>query len=295
MTEAVEFGGRILDSSLLTLGEGPTFDPATGTAWWFDIIGKTLHELHLSSGSKRQHTLPFLASVLAHIDGERQLVASEDGLFIRDIASGKLEPYVEFEPGKPGNRSNDGRVHPSGALWIGTMGKKAEDGAGAIYHIARGTVTRLFERISIPNAICFSPDGTTGYYTDTADNRLMRVALDPATGLPVGDATVLVDGNDRPGGFDGAVCDADGTIWNARWGAGQLDRYAADGRLISSFDIPASQVTCPAFIGDNARRILVTSAHEGMDDAARAEDKLAGATFEAGMDVNGVFDTPYKL
>jgi sugar lactone lactonase YvrE len=67
----------------------------------------------------------------------------------------------------------------SGALWIGTMGKKCrKTGAGAIYHVARGTVTLLFPDITIPNAICFSPDGAAAYFTDTvtgtADARCYR-------------------------------------------------------------------------------------------------------------------------
>ncbi len=73
----------------------------------------------------------------------------------------------------------------SGTFWIGTMGRRAERGAGAIYALHRGEIVRLFPNISIPNAICFSPDGATGYFADSAENVLYRVALDPGTGLPI--------------------------------------------------------------------------------------------------------------
>ena len=135
-----DFKGSVLDATQMHLGEGPAFDPITGKLCWLNILGKELHELDISSGQKAVHALPFMASVVARIDEKRQLLASEDGLFLRDRATGELSFHADFEPGKPGNRSNDGRVHSCGALWIGTMGKKAEDGAGGIYHVASGVV-----------------------------------------------------------------------------------------------------------------------------------------------------------
>lgn len=289
------FSGKILDKTALQLGEGPTYDAATDTAWWFNILGKELHELQLTSGRKTVHKLPFMASVLARIDDERQLIASEHGLFLRQIATGELTLHADFEPGMPGNRSNDGRVHTSGALWIGTMGKSAEDGAGGIYHVANGTVTTLFDNISIPNSICFSPNGTTAYYTDTKVNKLMSVAVDPATGLPIAKPSVLVDASDDEAGIDGSVCDKNGDIWNAKWGAGSVARYSASGQLLERYSVPGLQTTCPAFIGKNADRLLVTSAFDGMADAGLAPDALQGATFDLGIEVNGVHDFAYRL
>ncbi|MDI7861524.1 SMP-30/gluconolactonase/LRE family protein [Rhizobiaceae bacterium n13] len=295
MTEVFEFRGRVLCEARLMLGEGPTYDPATDTTWWFNIKGKELHELHLTSGRKTVHPLPMMASVLARIDSARQLIASEDGLFLRDTATGALTPHAKLESDVLGNRSNDGRVHPSGALWIGTMGKHAEDGAGAIYHVAKGVVTRLFDSISIPNAICFTADGTIGYFADSKANVLKKVALDPATGLPTAKPEVFLASPPSGIEFDGAVCDADGYIWNASWNGSGVDRYAADGTHVAHYKVPARQTTCPAFIGAAADRLLVTSAWADMDDAARAADPLAGATFELGIPVKGIFDRPYIL
>jgi sugar lactone lactonase YvrE len=293
MTSAYNFEGQILSSSLCALGEGPAFEAATETLWWFDILGKALHQLHLPTVSETVHHLPFMGSVLAPIDADRQLLASDKGLFIRDRATGELSLYRELEPEKPGNRSNDGRVHPSGSLWIGTMGKKSEDGAGAIYHVAKGVVTKIFDNISIPNSICFSPDGATGYYVDTRVNRLMRVPLDPNTGLPKGEPSVLVDQHGQPGGIDGSICASDGTIWNARWGEGAVDHYGADGTHLSRHLLPARRTTCPVYIGDG--RLAVTSAWEGLDDAARAADPLAGALFEIATPIRCEPEPAYRL
>ncbi|KKX28381.1 SMP-30/gluconolactonase/LRE family protein [Rhizobium sp. LC145] len=295
MTPVHTFDGKILSSTLCNLGEGPSFDPDTDTLWWFDILGKTLHELDIASGEKRAHALPFMGSVLARIDSSRQLIASDEGLFIRDRATGALSPYVQLEIDKPGNRSNDGRTHPSGSLWIGTMSKRSETGAGAIYHVAGGVVTKLVENISIPNSICFSPDGSIGYYVDTRVNRLMSVPLNPATGLPVGEATLLVDTSGEPGGMDGSVCDLDGHIWNARWGAGAVDEYDTSGRRLARHLLPAKNTSCPVFVLEGAGRLAVTSAWEGLDEAGRAADPLAGALFELDIPIRGAADPTYRL
>ena len=85
-----------------------------------------------------------MASALARIDAERQLISAEDGLYIRSILDGRMTLHRSLEADKPTNRSNDARVHPSGTFWIGTMGRNAEAGAGAIYALYRGEISLLF-------------------------------------------------------------------------------------------------------------------------------------------------------
>lgn len=276
------------------LGEGPTYDVVSNTAWWFDILERRLFESRLGSLETIVHELPVMASALGKIDNRRQLLAADDGLYIRSIDDGSLTLYLPLEADNPLTRSNDARVHPSGTFWIGTMGRKAETGAGAIYALHNGEVTRLFGNISIPNAICFSPDGATGYFTDTRDNVLRRVALDPATGLPIGEPSALYV-HRGVGGLDGAVVDAEGVIWNARWGGGCVDAYSPEGERIRTVRVPAKQASCPVFVGLDFSRMLVTSAYEGMDAAARAADPEHGRTFLLNMWAQGLPEPSVRL
>ena len=295
MTGRTAFSGSRLDAPAAMLGEGPTYDPHTGTAWWFDIVGKKLFEYALETHAVKIHDLPVMGSVLARVDGERQIVATETGLHLRHVASGAMQLVTPIEADNPVTRSNDGRVHPCGALWFGTMGKNAEDKAGSIYHVARGVVTKLYPDITIPNAICFSPDGTAAYFADTDAARLMRVPIDPATALPAGEPAVFFDHTGGDGGLDGAVCDADGTVWNARWGAGCIDAYSPEGKRIATLEAPASQTSCPAFVGGNADRLLVTSARQGLSQEQLAADPDAGSTFLLDYPVRGRFEPDYIL
>jgi sugar lactone lactonase len=273
-----EVAVRVLDEARCHLGEGPTYDAASDTAWWFDILEKRLHQARLADGTVGVHTLPFMASALAFIDDRRQLVAADDGLYVRSVSDGALRLLSPLQADNPATRSNDGRAHPSGTFWISMMGRKAEPGAGAIYAFHAGELTQLFSAITIPNAICFSPDGTIGYFADTRSNLLNRVPLDPATGLPTG-APQTLHTHSGPGGLDGAVVDAEGRIWCAIWGGACLHAYSPEGDVVRRVGLPARQPSCPVFVGADFRRVLVTSAYENMDDAARAADPQHGRTF----------------
>jgi sugar lactone lactonase YvrE len=276
------------------LGEGPTYDAATDTAWWFDIVERRLFEVRLDTGRTTIHSLDVMGSALGRIDAHRQLLVADDGLYIRDTVNGQMALYRPLEADNAATRSNDARVHPSGTFWIGTMGRQAERGLGAIYALHRGELLRLYDHITIPNAICFSPDGTVGYFADTGKNVLFRVDLDASTGLPHGEPAALIIRRGG-GGIDGAVVDADGLIWNARWGGGCIDVYSPQGEHLRSLRVPAQQSSCPAFVGRDFSRLLVTSAWQDMDDDAKRADPDHGRTFVLDVAARGRPEPNVKL
>jgi sugar lactone lactonase len=277
----------VLSHDICHLGEGPSFDVTSQTLFWFDILGRQLHELRMADGRKQIHDLPFMASAVAAIDGDRQLIVAEDGLHVRDRNTGRLMRRVAVDADNAATRTNDSRVHPSGALWFSTMGKKAERHAGAIHYYREGVLMTLQSGMTIPNSICFSPDGRIAYFTDTVENHMMRVECDPKTGMPVGEPKTFIDSSAEPGGLDGSVCDGDGQIWNARWGASSLDGYSPDGIRLRSITLPVTQPTCPAFCGTGLGDLAVTSAWEHMDDATRTRDPEAGKTFVVSLGLRG--------
>jgi sugar lactone lactonase len=284
----------ILSAERCHLGEGPTYDAATDTAWWFDILERRLFEARIETGAVIVHALDRMASALARIDAARQLIVAEDGLYVRHLADGRMELFASLEADNPRTRSNDARVHPSGTLWLGTMGRQAEPRTGAIYALHRGQISRLFADVTIPNAICFSPLGEIGYFADTATNVMYRVPLDASSGLPRGDPAPFI-AHRGIGGLDGAIVDADGLIWNARWGSGCVDVYDAAGNRLRSLRVPARQSSCPAFVGRDLSRLLVTSAWQGMDAAERASDPEHGRTFILDAAVRGRHEPDVRL
>ncbi|MER9741769.1 SMP-30/gluconolactonase/LRE family protein [Mesorhizobium sp. M0187] len=280
----------VFSDHVCELGEGPSYDPATDTLFWFDIVNGLLLEQGVTSGARKVHELGQMASAIAIVDDNRQLIATETGLHVRDVSTGKLTLHTAIEADNALTRSNDSRVHPCGAFWVGTMGKGEEKGAGSIYWFFKGELRTLYTGITVSNSICFSQDGTIAYYTDTATGLLMRVACDPATGLPIGESKVFVDHRSSKGYVDGSVVDRDGVLWNAVWGGKAVKAYAPDGTLLREIATPAGQSSCPAFVGAKADRLAVTSAWKGKDDKQRKLDPQAGMTFLLDIPVNGRFE-----
>lgn len=285
----------IFSDLVCVLGEGPAAHPELERLFWFDIRGKRLLERRFDTSGTTVHDLPFMASVMAVIDADRQLIVSETGLHVREMRTGRLTPHTPIEADDDKTRSNDGRVHPSGALWFSTMGKNAETGAGSLYWFFRGEVRKLRGDLSIVNAICFAPDGGVAYFADSPKRTIWRIKTDPLTGLPTGEPQVFVTMPATDGVPDGAVTDAHGFLWNARWGGGSLDCYGHDGRRVRSVALPATQTTCPAFVGAAADRVVVTSATQGMNAATLAAEPLAGQTFILDIAVAGRFDPPVRM
>lgn len=286
-----------LNAGRCELGEGPNYDRHSNTAWWFDIVDRKLLEHQFNSGMTVTHELPCMGSVIARIDAQRQLVAMEDGLYVRQIADGRLTRIAELEADNPVTRSNDGRVHPSGRLWIGTMGRNAEDRAGAIYWSDGVEVRSLYREISIPNSICFSPDGCTGFFADTKLNTVWRVTLNPQDGMPKGEPEVFLTAGNLPlgGSFDGSVTDTNGVLWNASWGGGAISGFAPDGTHVRTYEVPAAQTSCPVFVGRELDKMLVTTAWQGYSRAEWNADPGAGYTFVLDGKFNGLAETEFRL
>lgn len=267
----------VFDPTICTLGEGPLWHPQRHSLFWFDITGNKLFEK--ANADTRTWSFDTNHSAAGWIDAETLLIASEEGLYRFDIGSGTRTHVIDLEADNPVTRSNDGRADPWGGFWIGTMGKRAEKYAGAIYRYHGGVLRQVAADITVSNAICFAPDRSCAYYTDTMSRRVMRVALDPDTGWPSSDASVALDLREAGLNPDGAVTDAAGTLWIACWGSGAVINFAPDGTEIGRFAVPAKQPSCPAFGGDGFTDLYITSATQGLDGATLDAQPLNGATF----------------
>ncbi len=266
------------DDRRCDLGEGALWHPRRNQLYWFDILGKRL--LTKGADGPQEWHFAHLVSAAGWLNAHEVLIASEQALFRFNLDTGTRTDVVGLEADNPVTRSNDGRADPYGGFWIGTMGKKAEKGAGSIWRYYRGTLRRLYSGITIPNAISFPADGQTAHFADTVTGRVMRVALD-ADGWPRGEPSVYLDLAAEGLNPDGAVCDADGRLWLAQWGAARVACYGRDGSLVTAVSFDAPHTSCPAFGGDDYRTLYCTTALESMDDAARAAYPRAGMTFAA--------------
>lgn len=276
----------VFDARPCLLGEGPLWHPERQQLFWFDILGNRL----LSRDGDRPLEWAFgeRVSAAGWIDRDTLLIASESGLLRFSIPDGSYERIVPLEADNPGTRSNDGRADPFGGFWIGTMGKRAEEGAGAIYRFHGGKVEKLFDRITIPNSICFAPDGRTAYFADTKRAQIQRQALD-ADGWPDGAPEVFVDLRGEGLSPDGSVVDSKGALWNAQWGAARVARYLPDGTLDQCLPVGGRHSSCPAFGGADLMTLFVTTAQEDIASPGEGDGPVyAAASPVAGLPEPGV-------
>jgi sugar lactone lactonase len=270
------------------LGEGPFWHPLLDRLFWFDILNQTLLSADENGHLVDRFAFKDVVSAAGVIDRDH-LVIAQAGMLLRfQLSTDMSVPLIPIEADKPGNRTNDGRVNGAGGLWIGTMSRHGgqHPGAGAVYQYREGTLTTVLENITIPNSICFSPDGRTAYFADTMTDTIRKVPLDPATGLPDGEWTDFASTAGR-GSPDGAVVDSEGYLWSARWGGSCVVRHAPDGSIDRIVELPVSRVTCPAFGGKDLRTLFVTSAREGMTEEELEREPYAGSVFAVRVDVPG--------
>jgi len=239
------------------LGEGAFWHPERAEFFWFDITGRRLHSLAQSWAFGE------MVSAAGWVDHNTLLIASEIRLFLFDLTNGTKRSLCALEADNLRTRSNDGRADPQGGFWIGTMGKDAEKGAGAIWRWHKGELRCLYPGITIPNAICFAPDGRSACFTDTPTRQVMRVALD-ADGWPMGQPECWLDLRADGLNPDGAVIDANGVCWIAQWGAARVAAYAPDGQFLRAVDVPSPHASCPAFGGAGLTDLFCTTARQGL-------------------------------
>ncbi|MEM6387456.1 MAG: SMP-30/gluconolactonase/LRE family protein [Pseudomonadota bacterium] len=281
---------EIFDTTACVLGEGPLWHPERAELLWFDI---NRYQLLRREGAKtRVVQFDEHVSAAGWVDDSSILIASESRLFLFDLERERSEDVEGLEPDNNSTRSNDGRADPWGGFWIGTMAKDHAEKAGAIYRYYKGELRKLYPNISIPNAMCFSPDRKHAYFTDTATMQIMRQKLEADRGWPVGAPEVFVDTNEAGLHPDGAVVDATGTLWCAMFGAGKVVAYDPEGTAVREIEFAAPQTTCPAFGGSDLTTLYCTSAGR---DMPTDDGQPHGAVFVAHDVARGQLEHRVKL
>jgi sugar lactone lactonase YvrE len=275
------------------LGEGPLWHPKRKSLFWFDINAFKMHSWE--GGKLETWVFSEPVSAAGWIDNNSLIVASASSLIKFSLITGSKETLVSLESDMPHTRSNDGRGDPWGGFWIGTMGRRAELNAGSIYRFYNGELRQLHKNITIPNSICFSPNQECGYFADTKQKIIWKQQLDSITGWPLGEPSIFVDLRDQELKPDGSVCDSEGYLWNAQFGASRLARYDNNGVLDRVIDLPVSQITCPAFGGESYNTIYATTALEGLNINDLKEQTLAGRLFYFQSEVAGFAEYQVKI
>jgi L-arabinonolactonase len=280
---------RLIDSLKVEneLGEGVVWDHAASKLWWTDIQQSKLYRYDPQSKQLEQWNTPERLCCFAPRHNSGGLVAAfESGFAFYTPESGQLEWIERLEEDNPGTRFNDGRTDRQGRLLAATMVEHEQIATckGSLYCLDHDLkIHKTIGGLSIPNSLCWSPDGKSMYHTDTPTRQINQYDYDLKT------ATFSNQRNftkTKRGCYpDGSVVDAEGYLWNAQWGSSTVVRYAPNGAQDLVVKVPTSQPTCVAFGGENLNLMFITSAWQDLDSQARAAEPDAGSLF--------VFETNY--
>jgi sugar lactone lactonase YvrE len=258
------------------LGEGPTWDGASGTLLWVDILAREVHRFDPGGGEDAVLRTPQHVGAAKPRAGGGLVVNLRDGIG-RYAADGAFDWLASLA--EDGRRGNDAAVDAHGRLWAGTMAYDETPGGGRLYRVGPdGDVVTVLPEVSVSNGIGWSPDGRLMYYVDTPTRRVDVFDVDGESGL-VARRRPFVDLARASGFPDGLTVDADGCLWVALWDGGAVHRYTPTGVLDRVIGVPATRTTACTFGGNELRDLYVTSATVGLDPAKLAAEPLAGSVF----------------
>jgi len=276
------------------LAEGPVWDPIRERLLWVDIRRGTvlvgaLHDDRTISIVDRVPTPGMVGAVAASQAGD-WILAGERGILTRS-PGGVLSTGPAILTDDSGRRLNDAKVDPAGRFVVGTL--KIDESPTTTERLVvvhpDGRLVDLDDDLSLSNGLGWSPDGTVLYSIDTVPRRVYARDYDAATGT-AGPRRVLLalDEGVNP---DGMCVDADGQLWIAIWGRGEVRRYTPDGVLTRTIELPSPHTTCVTFAGPDLSTMVITTATKDLGDDELARFPLAGRLFTVDSGVRGIAPT----
>lgn len=239
------------------LGESPLWDSAVGLRW-LDIQGRRL----LTMTPDGQTASVILSTTVTAVElgpGQELLAVISTGFGWLNPNTGRIDEVLSLVDGGAVTM-NDGAIDERGRCWAGSA-VRDESWRAALYCLDGDRVTRHVDHLGMSNGMDWSPTGDTLYHVDSAAGALTAWEYDASRG-ELGDSRVLRKVPPDVGLPDGLTVDADGRIWLAVWGAGEvwcLD--ARTGETTALIEVPTPYPTSCAFGGADLSTLYITTAN----------------------------------
>lgn len=290
MTIHIERVGETRDR----LGEGPLWDPDGGHLYWLDSMGCVIHRLDPDSGERRDWTVPDMIGSMALRDAGGAVIGLRTGLHFFDFETGAATLITDPEADDERTRLNDGKVDRRGRFLVGSMGiTQREPPLGTLYRLDPDLgLTALESPVGVSNGPCFSPDGGTFYFSDSAAQTIYAYDYDQDTGA-IANRRVFADLKAFDTAPDGGTVDASGNVWSAFVRSGEIGCFAPDGTLLRRIAMPCSLPSSVMFAGPDLAELYVTSISDS--GSRKAEGPDDGGLFRlTGLGVHGLPEPRFR-
>jgi sugar lactone lactonase YvrE len=94
---------------------------------------------------------------------------------------------------------------------------------------------------------------------------------------------------------DGLTVDAEGCLWCALYGAGRITRFAPDGRVVDTYELPCPVVTAPSFGGPDMTTLFATTGWSPGIERAEDETGAGGAVLALETGIKGLAEPVFSI
>lgn len=274
------------------LGENPLWSVGEQMIYWHDCTGRRFWRHDPLKGVTEEFKLAGMPGSFCFRRDGGLLYAFRNRLALYDVETGAETP-IEVPVDFSRERFNDGKCDRRGRFFVGTMDPRTSNPVGGLYRVDTDrTCTRLTDGITLSNGIAFSPDDRILYHCESRPGYVYAHDYDIETG-EVENRRVFVDTSATGIHPDGCTIDAEGCLWTALPGSGQVVRFDPDGKQMSAVRVPTSRVTSLSIGGPDLDTFFITSMRYNLTEAQLAEQPEAGFLFQARPGVRGLPEPCY--
>lgn len=276
------------------LGEGPLWDVREQRLYWIDSYGQKIFRASAAGGDVESWDVPQKIGSMALRKDGGAILSLADGFYFFDFATGATELVGLVDRAGPNIRVNDGKVDKRGRYVSGSMDITEASADGKLYSVGTDrSITEIDSGIVVSNGPCWSPDGSIFYFADSRSRAIWAYDYDLATGAVANKRRFVLFG-EEDGLPDGATVDAEGYVWSAGVYKSKLHRFAPDGTLDRTIDMPVVCVTSVMFGGPELDTLYVTSMKTAPVPGVVETGPEAGSLFAiTGLGVRGLPETRF--
>lgn len=283
---------QIVADTRARLGEGPVWNVDRQQLFYVDAYNHRVHQFDPATGQDRFFNVGDIVSAIALSDNGQLLLALRDRLAYLNVESSEVTPFYQFNFPYPNTRCNDGKCDAQGRFWIGTI-SEAPKQAELYRYDPDGSIRVMETELTISNGLGWSPDRSTFYLTDSAQQKIYAYDFDAEAGT-IQNRRTLIDLSAEIVEPDGLSIDTQGNIWTALWNGWCVACFDSTGKELDRINLPVQRPTSVTFGGSNLTDLYITSASVGLSQKEIQQGFNAGDLFRLSTNAQGMQSNVFR-